>query len=291
MMLVANHVRLGTTSLISGRCSPYAVDIEPDGLIRVQIPTMGEIRLASGSVERSFGARGDACLLPAAPVTTTVPGRYASTVVTAERARIQGLMEALGSSARAEAALDASFGLAGLPEAPAFVAQAAAICRSLDEAPAALLALDAFKRSNDELLAIRLAHLLSAAAGLPEAAAALEPATLRRCLDYLHAHAFDDVSLEAMGREAGVSLRAAQMLFRRHLDTTITGYLRGLRLTAARERLGAPSTGDTVTSVALDCGFSHLGEFAAAYKAAFGERPSQTLQAGRASRPAAGRAA
>jgi len=41
---------------------------------------------------------------------------------------------------------------------------------------------------------------------------------------------------------------------------------------------GAARGAAGVTKVALDCGFSHLGRFAAQYRAQFGELPSQTAR-------------
>jgi AraC-like DNA-binding protein len=40
----------------------------------------------------------------------------------------------------------------------------------------------------------------------------------------------------------------------------------------------AAEPGTTVTSVALDSGFAHLGRFAAAYRHHYGESPSETLR-------------
>lgn len=41
--------------------------------------------------------------------------------------------------------------------------------------------------------------------------------------------------------------------------------------------LGARA-GSSVTSIALDWGFDHLGRFAASYKKRFGETPRETLK-------------
>lgn len=59
--------------------------------------------------------------------------------------------------------------------------------------------------------------------------------------------------------------------------TTPTRYLRGLALGEARAALRDPAT-RSVRQVALRYGFRELGRFAADYRAAFGENPSDTLR-------------
>ena len=38
------------------------------------------------------------------------------------------------------------------------------------------------------------------------------------------------------------------------------------------------SSGETVTTIAIDCGFVHLGEFSRDYRNRFGETPLETLR-------------
>jgi AraC-like DNA-binding protein len=60
-----------------------------------------------------------------------------------------------------------------------------------------------------------------------------------------------------------------------------------VRLEKVREDLARAEPGtDSVTEVATRWGFLHLGRFAAAYRSAFGEHPSQTLRSGQALRSA-----
>jgi len=55
-------------------------------------------------------------------------------------------------------------------------------------------------------------------------------------------------------------------------------WLRRERLHAVRAALLAdPAPRPSVTQTALRFGFTHLGEFARAYRRAFGEAPSETL--------------
>jgi transcriptional regulator GlxA family with amidase domain len=39
--------------------------------------------------------------------------------------------------------------------------------------------------------------------------------------------------------------------------------------------------GQTTTSIAYECGFGHLGNFAQVYRSRFGESPSETLRRSR----------
>jgi AraC-like DNA-binding protein len=48
-------------------------------------------------------------------------------------------------------------------------------------------------------------------------------------------------------------------------------------LERARERLQSAEPTDTVTTIALECGFAHLGRFPTTYRTAFGELPTETL--------------
>ncbi|MGN7800372.1 AraC family transcriptional regulator [Leifsonia sp. 22587] len=90
------------------------------------------------------------------------------------------------------------------------------------------------------------------------------------------AHPWTVVELAA---EVSVSARSLQQGFRRALDTTPMAYLRTVRLENVREELARAEPGtDSVTAAATRWGFTHLGRFAAAYRSAFGEHPSQTLR-------------
>jgi transcriptional regulator GlxA family with amidase domain len=88
-----------------------------------------------------------------------------------------------------------------------------------------------------------------------------------------------------LARAAGVSARTLYRAFARHRGAPPITHLRRSRLERVRRRLLEGAPGETVTSVAQDWGFSHLGRFAVFYRQCFGERPSETLRRARASRP------
>jgi AraC-like DNA-binding protein len=86
-----------------------------------------------------------------------------------------------------------------------------------------------------------------------------------------------------------LSVRALQEGFRRDVASTPMVYLRQTRLRRAREALqAADRDATTVRAVAESLGILHMSRFAAAYRAAFGESPSDTLN-GSLAQPSRGR--
>ncbi|MET0861768.1 MAG: AraC family transcriptional regulator [Microbacterium sp.] len=82
-----------------------------------------------------------------------------------------------------------------------------------------------------------------------------------------------------LAQEVHLSVRALQSGFKRDFDLPPMAYLKRVRLRHAHEALLASyPDGTTVQAIALDCGFFHMGRFAAAYRDAFGESPSKTLR-------------
>lgn len=111
-------------------------------------------------------------------------------------------------------------------------------------------------------------------------AGADRPATLRRAVAFIEAHAHEPVTLADISDAARTSPRAVQYAFRRGLATTPTGYLRGVRLERAHHDLqvGDPTRGDTVAAIAARWGFAKAGRFSATYASAYGRPPRQTLR-------------
>ena len=105
------------------------------------------------------------------------------------------------------------------------------------------------------------------------------PRALARAIAFIDANADRDITAADIARAAGVSARAVQLAFRRHLDMTPMAYLRRVRLDAARAALRAASPQDvTVTQIATRWGFARPSAFSAHYRVIFGESPSTTLR-------------
>ena len=110
---------------------------------------------------------------------------------------------------------------------------------------------------------------------------AIAPFFVRRVEQFIEHHARDDIAIADLTGVAGVSTRALQIGFRRFRNTTPMAYLRAVRLELARVDLAnAGRQGASVAAVANAHGFGHLGRFARAYQARFGELPSETLYRG-----------
>lgn len=101
---------------------------------------------------------------------------------------------------------------------------------------------------------------------------------IARAVRILQDRAGEPWSTSTLALEVHLSVRAVQEGFQRHVGKPPMAYLREVRLRRVHEELGRADPGSTtVTAVAMRWGFVHMSRFATAYRAAFGESPSQTL--------------
>ncbi len=90
-------------------------------------------------------------------------------------------------------------------------------------------------------------------------------------------HLDEPISLRDVADHAGISVRTLNQVFRDFRRTSPIAELRDLGMDRVRAQLSAAQPGTRVADVARKWGFRHLGRFAAAYRARFGESPSETL--------------
>jgi AraC-like DNA-binding protein len=95
--------------------------------------------------------------------------------------------------------------------------------------------------------------------------------------EMMRSRASEPLSMADIARALGISLRSLQLAFQQVRHMGPRDALNRIRLDMARKRLLRARPGDTVTSIAMDCGVSHVSRFAAAYRLAFGEYPAETL--------------
>jgi AraC-like DNA-binding protein len=106
----------------------------------------------------------------------------------------------------------------------------------------------------------------------------IAPRHVRQVEAYIEEHAEQPLTVADLIAVSGVSARALFDGFRRFRDTSPLAYLRSVRLRRVRQQLLQAGEDETVTAVATQWGFYQLGRFAAQYKAAYGEAPSETLR-------------
>lgn len=133
-----------------------------------------------------------------------------------------------------------------------------------------------------ELTRNAAAGILTAIPHWPSGAGGSAPARARlaRAEAFLLEHVTEALTIEEVARAAGMSPRGVQAAFQRAHSMTPLRYLRGIRLQMARDLLENAAV-ESVADAAQQVAFPHLGRFAAAYRAEFGELPGHTLRTAR----------
>ncbi|MEJ3653532.1 AraC family transcriptional regulator [Actinomycetes bacterium KLBMP 9759] len=104
---------------------------------------------------------------------------------------------------------------------------------------------------------------------------------LRAAIAFCDAQAPNPITVADIAAAARLGVRSLQRAFQDELGMTPMEYLRRVRMERARAELLRIRAGDvagTVTDVAFAWGFVHLGRFSSAYRARYGETPSQTIR-------------
>jgi AraC-like DNA-binding protein len=105
------------------------------------------------------------------------------------------------------------------------------------------------------------------------------PSHVRRVAEHLEANAAEPVRMEQLAALVGVSIRSIQAGFKAVYGCSPVEFLKQRRLELARRRLLSATPGAaTVTEIALDCGFGHVGRFSSLYRERFHEPPSATIR-------------
>jgi AraC-like DNA-binding protein len=106
------------------------------------------------------------------------------------------------------------------------------------------------------------------------------PAAVRDAMDMIEAGPHLPLTTSTLAKQCHVSVRTLQEGFQRHLGMSPMAYVRVVRLRHAhRDLRSAHPSHSTVASIAHRWGFTHLGRFAAAHKATYGQTPLQALRA------------
>ena len=163
---------------------------------------------------------------------------------------------------------------ARLPDALQFSdAVVTGVARSMAE-QVGLGAPNLYAEAGARFLASHLTLSMSQPAGTAEhrrAGSDLTDQRFRRVLDYMEHHFAEEVSLQTLAREAGISLFHFIRLFKAKLGVTPHRYMVQLRMQHAQTLLGR--TDLSIAEVALQTGYAHSGHFAATFQRNAGMSP------------------
>lgn len=101
---------------------------------------------------------------------------------------------------------------------------------------------------------------------------------IKRAIDYLEAHLDSPLTVADLVAASQVTGRTLFQHFRDFTGISPMRYLRNARFAKARDALLRAEPEDSVTAIAMACGFTHMSRFALEYRQRFGERPSDTLR-------------
>ena len=122
-----------------------------------------------------------------------------------------------------------------------------------------------------EILAQSLSGIRQAEQEPTATLSSLEILRLRRAETFVTAAPSDQLTVEAIAREAGVSVSGLQRLFRAAYGESVVGHVRRRRLEAARERLQRGER--TIQQAAMEAGYTSAANFSTAFKRQFGFSP------------------
>jgi AraC-like DNA-binding protein len=95
--------------------------------------------------------------------------------------------------------------------------------------------------------------------------------------EYIEDHYHGTIRMEDLCRCTGASMRTVQRAFSEYFQMSPFDYIKARRLNAARQDLLAGEASlDTVTRIAVENGFTHLGRFSVGYREHFDESPRDT---------------
>lgn len=261
-----------------------SVSIDPGCLDRfflVQVPLTGSACIRAGVSELDVAPERTASLL-----SPTIPTRMmwrdcAQAILLLDRRMVEQRAAALSGRAVGTVEFDPAIDL-DAPCGRALQASLAELMRLAERlGPSGRLSPVAVADWRETLLDRLLngqRHGLSDAIRTFSGGAERLPRALRAARDHLADNACAPLDLAQLARASGIGIRALQLGFRRHFGVSISQMLLDMRLADLHARLAQAAPDASVTEIAFDLGFTHLGRMAGAYRDKFGETPSATLR-------------
>lgn len=160
-----------------------------------------------------------------------------------------------------------------LQQLDSFMRLLSLVCMEAEASDNALQTQEHYSRIVASKLLTQLSSNICRELPLPQAA------SFERLIQYIDENLKQDISAEQLAASAHISLRSLYSMFERNAGCTPKHYIRERKLARVHSCLSDPSCHvRSVTEIALDYGFLHLGRFSESYKHSFGELPSDTLR-------------
>jgi AraC-like DNA-binding protein len=122
-----------------------------------------------------------------------------------------------------------------------------------------------------------LAHPNNYSDALRRLEKSIAPASVKRAIEYMNAELSSPLGIADLVAVSGVAGRTLFKHFKDAYGTSPIQYLQGARFDKAHEALSRAEQTESISSIALHWGFTHLGRFSVEYRKRYGESPSQTL--------------
>ena len=142
-------------------------------------------------------------------------------------------------------------------------------------APATMVALEQFV-----FTALLMSHPHNYSAALRRGEKPIAPRDVKRAIDYMQGHLDVPIRLADIVRASGVPGRTLFKHFSDCRGISPMRHLRNARLDKIREMLVRAQPEESVTEIAMQWGFTHMGRFSIEYRRRFSESPSETLSRG-----------
>lgn len=271
-------VTIGGLRLAASAHTPVRVSVAASDDITLMVPLSGWSTAVIEGREHRWLAGRSAMFLPGLP-RIGESGRRSTLTIGMEASRLwraAGLLADGGEPAAIRAALTTPRVVPLIRGGFSFATALRRICGVIDSSldqpqQLALLGVDEMVYRTVALLLLPEKALAATAAQIPTVR---HP--LGRVCDYITAHLAAPIRLADLEAVSGLKARGLQMAFLKQFGRTPRQWILDRRLDAALDRLLRPRTGQTLSSVALECGFQRVSAFARAYQARFGERPATT---------------
>lgn len=123
-----------------------------------------------------------------------------------------------------------------------------------------------------------VAHPHDHAKAMRKAAKPIAPRDVRRAIDFMEARLGAPIAIADVAEASGIAGRTLFKHFRDFHGMSPMQYLRNSRFEKVREALRRADPEQSVTEIAMNWGFTHMGRFSVEYRERFGESPSDTLR-------------